>query len=100
VDGKSAQLGYVENFHTYKGQPDDHGKYDQWTKWQWLWAPMNPANPDSFNPLYGARQARDKAARFTEFWVAATKWEDGVQDWFYTQVFPFSSTITPADNTV
>jgi hypothetical protein len=58
---------------------------------------MNPGDPDSFNIPYGARQAREKAAKLANFWRAKTGWENGVKDWLLSDVFVFASDITPAD---
>jgi hypothetical protein len=96
VDGKWAQLGDVQNFHSYKGQKH-HDDYDQWNK---AWPAMDPSKPDTFNPLFGARQAREKAVKLANFWQAKTNWEDGVKDWFLSDVFVLASDITPADSSV
>ena len=61
---------------------------------------MNPGNPDGFNLLYGARQAREKAVKFANFWLAGTNWEDGVRDWLMSDVFVFDGNIKPSDNSV
>ena len=38
---------------------------------------MDSAQPGSFNPLYGARQAREMAVKFANFWTKSRKWDDG-----------------------
>ncbi|KAH0543416.1 hypothetical protein FGG08_002274 [Glutinoglossum americanum] len=93
--GKFAQLGEIETFHTYRGQDKVlHEKYDNYK------GPMNPASPASFDPLYGARVARDRSVELANFWVRKVRWEDGVKTWLLGTVFPFSATIGPADNSI
>lgn len=96
--GTYVQLGGVENFHTYAGQGKDHGRWDHWNKNKW--GNMAPASAASWNPLWGARTARDKGVELATFWKAGTKWQNGVKDWWLTQVFSFAANITPADSTV
>lgn len=95
--GTYVQLGPVENFHTYAGQGKSHGHWDHWDKTKW--GNMAPAAAASWNPLWGARMARDKGVELATFWKAGTKWQDGVQDW-WNQVFTFAANITPSDNSV
>jgi hypothetical protein len=98
--GTWAQLGEIENFHTYKGQEllgDSHGEHDQWDASKW--GPMDPRNPASFNPLWGARMARDRASELANFWYGNAPWSV-VKTWFETKVFMFSATISPADATI
>ena len=96
-DGKYAQLGGVENFHSYKGQGSAHGDADHWSIW---WPSMNPANAASFNLLWGARVAQQKGTTLLNYWNTGTTWENGVRDWFLTQVYNFEANITPSDNSV
>ena len=96
--GKYAILGQIENFHTYEGQGEDHGHWDHWDKDKW--GPMTPSNPAAWNPLWGARMAAEKGVQLAERWKNGTKWENGMKDWWGTEIFPFAPNIKPSDATV
>ena len=93
--GKYAQLGDVVNFHTYIGQGDDRASWDHWNKK--AWGEMQPAVPQSWNPLWGARMARDKGVELAEFWNKTTKWENGEKQ-FFEGVFKLADNARPSDN--
>ncbi len=95
--GKHAVLGAVENFHSYVDQGSAHAEADHWDS---QWPAMEPAEPSSFDRLWGARMGQEKGARLLDFWHAGTAWENGVADWLLNEVFNLSPDATPSDNTV
>ncbi|KAK6527387.1 hypothetical protein TWF281_010567 [Arthrobotrys megalospora] len=97
--GKWAQLGEIENFHTYVGQNKEaHERYDRWDD---KWGKMVPGKPESFDPLYGARQAREKSVEMVNFFARdpPASWAE-VRNWLLGQVFVFAANISPANTDV
>ncbi|KAI1250468.1 hypothetical protein MGN70_007521 [Eutypa lata] len=97
VTGKYAELGAVENFHSYVDQGSAHADADHWDAG---WPAMDPAEPTSFDRLWGARMAQEKGVQLLDFWQAGTAWGGGVEDWLLDEVFSLSPDATPSDNTV
>ena len=95
--GRGSSFGAVRNFHAYVDQGPEHAHADHWDA---NWPAMNPADPSSFDRLWGARAAQEAGARLLDFWHAETAWEDGVADWLRDEVFLLSPDATPSDNTV
>ena len=97
IDGKYAKLGAIENFHSYVDQGSAHADHDHWDS---DWPDMDPAEPSSFNLLWGARIGQEKGVGLLDFWNAGTKWDEGVKEWLINEVFNLSPNATPSDNTV
>ena len=97
AEGTYAKLGAIENFHSYKDQGSAHADLDHWDS---DFPDMNPAEPSSFNSLWGARMGQEKGAKLLDFWDAGIKWDEGVKEWLLQEVFNLSPKATPSDNTV
>ena len=94
--GTFAKLGAIENFHCYKGQSAEHAHYDNWAP---KFKPMEVANRESFDQLYGARMAAEAGIKLVDLWKKQTPWAGGASAFFET-IFKLSPKATHSDNTV
>ncbi|KAI0116688.1 hypothetical protein F4814DRAFT_257661 [Daldinia grandis] len=95
--GTWADWGAVINFHCYAGQDSDiHAHYDGLED-----APLPvPKDLNSFNSVIGARNAIEASRNLINFWVAETKWEDGVETFLKTEIFAVDKAAGPSNSQV
>jgi hypothetical protein len=96
--GTYGKWGEVENFHTYRGQGKEHGKYDK---------PLDGSSPDptdlsTFNSLLGGRDAIDASIKVLDMWQTNTAWDanGGPKELLEGTIFKISPNATDSDATV
>lgn len=88
--------GSILAFHSYSGQDDHrHSHYDSLEGTE----PV-PKHLDTFNSIIGARDAIDRSVKLIKFFVAGTKWEDGVKQFLEEDVFAITKGAQPANGDV
>jgi hypothetical protein len=86
----------ILNFHTYKGQTDEHQHYDHSDA---NMAKLDLRNLDAWNGFVGCRDGVDACIKLANFWHRKAPWED-VHTWLDGGVFALSKNVTPSDHTV
>ncbi|KAH7316744.1 hypothetical protein B0I35DRAFT_479562 [Stachybotrys elegans] len=92
--GTYAKLGSIITFHTYAGQSNRHGHYDESPDQR------DPGNSNTFNQTIGARDAIEKCTKLLDLYVSKTKWEDGVADLIVKEVLALDDNATTSDSQV
>jgi hypothetical protein len=95
--GTYGDWGAIIVFHCYGGQDSDrHSYYDGLEG-----APLPvPKNLNSFNSIIGARNAIEACKKLINYFADGTKWEDGVQTFLETEVFPIDKDARPSNSQV
>ena len=94
--GVADRWGAIMNFHTYKGQSNDHSHYDHSNA---NVHDLDLTMIDSWNGLVGCRDGVDACIILANFWQRKAPWAE-VYSWLDGQVFALSKYVTPSDNTV
>ncbi|HEY0610733.1 MAG TPA: papain-like cysteine protease family protein, partial [Chitinophaga sp.] len=93
LPGKYGDFGEIERFRTYKGQ--DQGQHDQYDVFDL--SQLNINKLETYNGLWGARNAIDYSIKVLDFWKKRTPYANGPKALFENEIFKLASNAAPAD---